>query len=120
MTAAVEYVPERGDAVWVDLEPSIGHEQGGRRPVIVLSPARANDITDLAVICPVTSRVKGYPFEVELPLGLPVHGAVLVNQIKTIDWRARRIEYIAALPKALVDRVSRRLAKLILPGFSTP
>lgn len=119
MTSAPHYVPERGDAVWVNLEPSVGHEQGGRRPVIVLSPARANDITDLAVVCPVTSRVKGYPFEVELPLGLPVHGAVLVNQIKTIDWRAREIAYIAALPASVIDRVSRRLAKLILPGFAT-
>ena len=61
-------MPDRGDAVRVDLDPSVGHEQGGRRPVIVLSPARANGITDLAVVCPLTSRIKGYPFEIELPL----------------------------------------------------
>src|SRR5207247_3798498 len=84
------YVPERGDAVWITLDPQAGHEQAGRRPALVLSPLAYNSRVGLALLCPLTNQVKGYPFEVELPEGLPVAGAVLADQVKNLDWRARK------------------------------
>jgi mRNA interferase MazF len=107
------YVPDRGDAIWVDLDPTVGHEQGGRRPAIVLSPARANDISDLAIVCPITNRIKNYPFEVLLPVGLLVSGAILANQVKTIDWRARGVVFITTLPDIITNRVAARIGKLM-------
>src|SRR3954471_14030479 len=88
------YVPQRGDAVWITLTPQAGHEQAGRRPALVLSPASYNGKVGLALLCPITSQIKGYPFEVRLPDGLPVAGVVLADQIKALDWRARHAERI--------------------------
>lgn len=107
------YVPRRGDAVWLDFDPQSGHEQSGRRPALVLSPETYNRKTGLAVLCPITSQVKGYPFEVGLPSGLPVKGVILADQVKSLDWRARKVALIKKLPPAVVNGASDLLSTLI-------
>ena len=84
--------PDRGDLIWIDFDPQAGHEQAGRRPALVLSPRGYHQRTHLAIVCPVTSQRKGYPFEVPLPDGLAISGVVLADQVNSIDRRARRIE----------------------------
>ena len=108
-----EYVPERGDAVWITLDPQAGHEQAGRRPALVLSPSAYNGRVGLALLCPITTQVKGYPFEVRLPAGLPVAGVVGADQVKSLDWRARKVTRIAAVPKEIVTQVVSRLQTLL-------
>lgn len=107
------WVPERGDVVWVDMDPQVGHEQSGRRPALVLSPARYNARAGLAVVCPITSRVKGYPFEVSIPDGLPVSGVVLSDQARSVDWRLRRAEFGCAAPSECVDEAAIKLTRLL-------
>ena len=107
------YVPKRGDVVWLSFDPQAGHEQAGRRPAFVLSPEPYNRKTGLLLACPVTSRIKGYPFEVPLPPELPVAGVILADQIKSLDWRIRRAEYAATAPEATVDEVVARVLPLI-------
>jgi mRNA interferase MazF len=82
------YVPARGDVVWLNFDPQKGHEQKGHRPALVLSPAEYNERIGLMLCCPMTSQVKGYPFEV-LVDGNPEHGAILVDQVKSMDWQVR-------------------------------
>lgn len=106
-------MPERGHAVWLTFEPRAGHEQGGRRPALVLSPAPYNGIVGLAMLCPITSRVKGYPFEVLLPAGSVLTGAILADQAKSLDWRERRAEFIGAVPTATVADVLAKLGTLL-------
>lgn len=110
------YVPSRGDVVWVSLSPQAGHEQAGRRPALVVSPAAYNGKVGLAVLCPITSRVKGYPFEVRLPPGLDVSGAVLSDQVKSLDWRARRARFICRLPAPATLEVLEKLGALLSPA----
>ncbi len=107
------YVPERGDVVWLDFDPQAGHEQAKRRPAVVLSPAAYNGRTSLALCCPVTSRVKGYPFEVALPAGGKAQGAVLADQVRSLDWRARRAAYLDALPAPALAQVLARARALL-------
>jgi len=107
------YVPARGDAVWITLDPQAGHEQRGRRPALVLSPAAYNRRVGLALVCPITNQVKGYPFEVPLPGELPVTGVVLADQIKSLDWTARQCARICAVPEQVVAQVLRRLHTLL-------
>jgi mRNA interferase MazF len=111
MTAV--YVPDRGDVVWISLNPQAGHEQAGRRPAVVLSPAAYNGKVGLAVLCPITNQIKGFPFEVLIPAGLAVSRAVLSDQIKSLDWRSRRAELIARLPDAVVDEILAKLRTLL-------
>src|ERR1051326_3048845 len=99
------YIPERGDAVWITLDPQAGHEQAGRRPALVLSPAAYNGRVGLALLCPITSQVKGYPFEVALPEGLAVSGVALADQIKSLDWRARKAARICEIPEDVIVEV---------------
>ncbi len=110
------YVPERGDIVWVELDPQAGHEQAGRRPALVLSPAVYNGRVGLALLCPVTSQVKGYPFEVALPEELAVSGVVLADQVKSLDWRARRAARICAVSEEVVAEVLDKLNTLLGGG----
>lgn len=112
MVRGTAYVPSRGDIVWITLNPQAGHEQAGRRPALVLSPRAYNAKVGLAVLCPVTNKVKGYPFEVMLPPGLPVSGAVLSDQVKSLDWRARKAELVCPLPPLVVDEVLGKLRTL--------
>lgn len=107
------YVPDRGDAVWLHVDPRSGHEQGGRRPAIVLSPASYNGKVGLAILCPVTSQAKGYPFEVELPEGAHVEGVVLADQVKSLDWQARKAELIGRMPEEVTGEVLGKLGALL-------
>jgi mRNA interferase MazF len=107
------YVPERGDAVWITLDPQAGHEQAGRRPALVLSPAAYNGRVGLALLCPITGQAKGYPFEVAVPGGLAVTGVVLADHVKSLDWRARKAAKIGAVPEEVVARVLSRLNALL-------
>lgn len=107
------YVPRQGDIVWLTFEPQAGHEQKGRRPALVLSPAEYNAKVGLALFCPITSRIKGYTFEVLIPTGLAVGGAVLSDQVKSLDWRARRAKYADQLPRAQMAEVLEKLGTLL-------
>ena len=106
-------VPDRGDIVRVSMNPQAGHEQAGRRPAIVLSPASYNGKVGLAILCPITNQIKGYPFEVALPSDLPVTGVILSDQAKSLDWRARRAEFICKVPPENVLEVLQKLATLL-------
>lgn len=107
------YVPDRGDVVWITMNPQAGHEQRGRRPALVLSPAAYNEKVGLALLCPITSQVKGYPFEVALTDGLPVTGVVLSDQVKCLDWQARECVQVCSVPEEIVQQVLRRLNALL-------
>lgn len=109
------YVPERGDIVWISLNPQAGHEQAGRRPAVVVSPKSYNGKVGLGLFCPITSQVKGYPFEVALPQGLPVGGVVLADQVKCLDWRARKAEFAGRVPDEARDEVLGKLGALLEP-----
>ncbi len=90
------YVPDAGDLIWTDFNPTKGHEQSGRRPALVISAAIFNANTGLAVVCPITSRVRPFPTSVVLPAGLPIAGEVLVSHARSIDMAARGIRYAGA------------------------
>lgn len=107
------YIPERGDAVWLDFHPQSGHEQAGRRPALVLSPSVYNRKVGLAIFCPITNQIKGYPFEVRLPPGLNVTGVVLSDQVKNLDWQARNATLIGPVPAAVVIAVLEKLEALL-------
>ena len=109
------YVPRCGDVVWLTLNPQAGHEQAGRRPALVLSPESYNGKIGLALFCPITNQIKGYPFEVLIPEGLPLAGAILSDQVKSLDWRARNAELICILPDETISEVLQKLGTLILP-----
>lgn len=87
----VRSIPDRGDLVYIDLNPQTGHEQAGSHPAIVLSPQLFNQTTGFAVVCPITRQSKGYPFEVRLPKDRAIEGVILVDQVKSLDWRARNL-----------------------------
>ncbi len=107
------YVPDRGHLVWLSFNPQAGREQAGRRPALVLSPVAYNVRARLALVCPITSQIKGYPFEVRLPEGLPIGGAVLADHIKSLDWHARQARLISQAPPGVVDEVMARLTPLL-------
>lgn len=107
------YIPKRGDAIWLDFNPQTGREQAGRRPAFVVSPEAYNGKVGLALLCPVTSREKGYPFEVVIPEGLPVRGVVLSDQLKSLDWRSRRAEFICTLPESVTQEVLKKVEALL-------
>jgi mRNA interferase MazF len=113
MVSSQTHVPRCGDVVWITLNPQAGHEQAGRRPAVVLSPKSYNNKTGLAIFCPVTSQVKGYPFEVLLPEGMPVSGAILSDQVKSLDWRVRNAELICSLPVEITSEVLEKLNTLL-------
>lgn len=119
MSAA--YIPDRGDLIWLECTPQTGSEQAGRRPALVISPRAYNAKVGLALFCPVTSRVKGYPFEVALPVGNGVVGVVLSDQLKSLDWRARKAKLIKRASSDVLAMVTARILPLILPeNAATP
>jgi len=113
---AVSYVPARGDLVWLQFTPGVGHEQAGHRPALVISPSSYNRRVGLAICCPVTSQVKGYPFEVLLPTGLGVEGAILSDQIKGLDWRVRKARRIGRVPTDILQEAVGKILALVDPG----
>ena len=108
-------VPERGDLVWLEFNPQAGSEQAGHRPALVISPQSYNRRVGLALVCPITSHVKGYPFEVELPQGVDAQGAILCDQIKSLDWRARRATHLGSVSNAVMEEVTARILALVDP-----
>jgi mRNA interferase MazF len=107
------YVPERGDVVWLNFNPQAGHEQAGKRPAFVLSPATYNRRVGLALFCPVTNKIKGYPFEVNVPVGLAVTGTILSDQIKSLDWQTRNADFICKMPDEVTEQVLAKAATLL-------
>lgn len=105
--------PSGGDLIWLTFDPQAGHEQAGRRPALVLSPKIYNQKSGLALVCPVTNQAKGYPFEVTVPGGHGVTGVILADQVKSVDWRARRAEKVGRCPPELLNEVLARLAPLL-------
>jgi mRNA interferase MazF len=109
----MDYIPDRGDIVWLTFNPQAGHEQAGRRPALVLSPAAYNGKVGLAIFCPVTNQIKGYPFEVMIPEDLGVSGAILSDQVKSLDWKARQAEKAGTLPAVTIEEVLQKLNTLL-------
>jgi len=107
------HVPDRGDLIWLDFDPQAGHEQAGRRPAVVLSPKAYNLQAGLAVVCPITSRVKGYSFEVPLPAGGSISGVILSDHVKSLDWRTRRASRAGKLSAESLEEVLHRLGVLL-------
>ncbi len=105
-------VPVLGTIGWLVFDPQAGREQAGRRPAIVLSHTRYNEKTGLAVFCPITSKVKGYPFELAVPAGLPVGGVVLCDHIRSQDWKERQWQPICKVPLSFVHEVMARTMTL--------
>ncbi len=105
------YTPERGDIVWVQFDPQAGHEQSGHRPALVLSPATYNAMRGMMICCPMTSRIRGYAFEVVVTASPP--SVVLADQVKNLDWRARRAEFKGVAPKAILSEVTAKLKALL-------
>jgi len=110
------YVPARGDLIWLQFTPQAGHEQAGQRPAVVVSPSSYNRRVGLALCCPVTSQVKGYPFEVLLPEGLGVEGAILSDQIKSLDWRVRKARRIGRVPADVLEETVGKIVALVDPA----
>jgi mRNA interferase MazF len=98
-------VPKKGDLIWLDFSPQAGHEQAGRRPALVLTNSMFQQTTGLMLACPITSRVRGLPFEVALPPSLSVSGVVLVHHTRSVDWKARRAEVVGAVPEETLFQV---------------
>ncbi|MEW5933809.1 MAG: type II toxin-antitoxin system PemK/MazF family toxin, partial [Bacillota bacterium] len=90
-----------------------GHEQSGRRPAVTISPRAYNGKTNLGIFCPVTSQVKGYPYEVRVPAGVGVSGVILSDQVKSLDWEARQAEFICTLPEQTLSEILAKLRTLI-------
>ncbi len=107
------YEPDRGDVIWLDLFPQAGHEQAGRRPVLVLSPKFYNQRAGLAIVCPITSKIKEYPFVVKIPDDLKVNGAILADHIKSLDWEVRKAEFLCKMPIRIVKDVLDKLRTLV-------
>lgn len=107
------YIPERGELIWLDFDPQAGHEQAGWRPALVLSHQKYNQATGRAIVCPVTSKVKGWPFEVVLPAGLKISGAVLADQLKSQDLYARGSRYADRVPDTVLDEIQDLLVTIL-------
>ena len=99
------YVPDSGDLIWLDFDPQAGREQAGRRPAVILSPRYFNQKSSVAYACPISSKVKGYRFQVLLPNGLPVHGVVLCEHMRSLDWRIRNAVFLGLMPDEVLAQV---------------
>lgn len=109
----MSYVPSRGDIVWLNFTPQAGHEQMGTRPALVISPEKYNKKTGLAICCPITSNIKGYPFEVGIS-GKKINGVVLSDHLKNLDWKARKAKFIEKAPKDVIEQCSMKISVLII------
>jgi mRNA interferase MazF len=107
------FVPDAGDLIWLTFDPQAGHEQAGRRPALVLSPKLYNQKSGLALVCPVTSHAKGYPFEVQVPRDCGVSGVILSDHVKSLDWKVRQAERVGRVPPSVLNEILARLAPLL-------
>ena len=112
-TKSGDYCPDGGDLVWIDLDPTLGHEQSGHRPAIVLTPRQYNVRSGLCIICPITSRARGYPFEVAIPHEQALSGVILVDQLRSVSWEKRYVKVAGAVTIELLNEVRERLAALL-------
>jgi mRNA interferase MazF len=109
------YIPDCGDVVWISLDPQAGHEQSGHRPALVLSPAAYNGKVGLMLCCPISTQIKGYPFEVVIADNPKVSGVVLADQVKCLDWRARCAKRQGKVSNTALDETLKKL-KAVLGG----
>lgn len=107
-----QYIPDRGDLIWLNFTPQAGHEQAGKRPAIVISPSSYNSKTDLMIACPITSKIKNYPFEV-LVKGKKISGVVLSDQVKSLDWKVRKAAFIEKATDSVITEIQEKLVLLI-------
>ena len=107
------YVPDRGDLLWLHFSPQAGHEQAGKRPAICLSPKAYNEKTGLGLFCPITSKQKGYPFEVSLSPDCPLEGVILSDQVRSLDWRTRKASFITVAPEEVLKEVLDKIELLL-------
>jgi len=107
------YVPDRGHVVWLSFSPQSGHEQAGKRPAIVISPIEYNKKSGLAFFCPITSQIKGYPFEVSIPDTQKIQGVILADQVKSLDWRSREAKFVEKMPTGITEEVIDRITTLL-------
>jgi mRNA interferase MazF len=107
------YIPDRGDIVYLDFNSTKGREQQGYRPALIISPTDYSQKSSLALFCPITSQQKGYPFEVLLPESLQIHGVILVDQIRSLDWRVRQIKFVETVPPEVISEVQAKITPLI-------
>ena len=107
------YIPDRGDIVWLDFDPSIGREQARHRPAIVVSPKQFNSLSSLMFVCPITSKIKGFSFEVLLTEEMKTQGVVLIHHLRSVDWKNRGIKFIEKAPLSIVEEISAKLKPLI-------
>lgn len=108
----MRYIPERGDIVWIDFNPIKGHEQAHKRPALILSPKTYNEKGGMMIACPITSKIKQYPFEVVLKIK-KIHGAILADHIRNLDWRTRRIAFIQKAPPEVLSHVQEYIIQLL-------
>lgn len=109
----MEYVPDRGDVIWLQFNPQAGHEQAGRRPALVISPKAYNRKVGLLICCPITNQKKGYPFEVNLPEGIGITGVILSDQVKSLDWKVRQATFIVRIADEIMIEVIGKLGTLL-------
>ncbi|HAZ47866.1 MAG TPA: mRNA-degrading endonuclease [Cyanobacteria bacterium UBA11369] len=107
------YIPAKGDVVWIDFNPQSGREQANRRPALVISSTMYNRRVKLALVCPITTKVKGYMFEVPIPEGLAVSGVVLADQVKSFDWQMRQAEFICQMPDDVLMQVIGAIERFV-------
>jgi mRNA interferase MazF len=107
------YVPDRGHAVWMNFTPQAGHEQAGHRPALVISPASYNGRTGLLLYCPITSQIKGYPFEVRIEGNPLISGVALADQIKNLDWRVRGVKFVTSVDESVLEEVVAKFEALL-------
>ena len=109
----MSYIPDRGDIVLINMSPQAGHEQAGSRPAIVLTPFGYNKKVGLALFCPITNQIKGYPFEVDIPKDMKVTGVILSDQVKSLDWRVRQVEFLGKIHKPVIVEALKKLNTLL-------
>lgn len=107
------YIPDRGDIVWLAFDPQSGHEQAGHRSALIVSRKAYNAQVGLCLVCPITSQVKHYGFEVGIPDGLPIAGVILTDQVKSADWKARKAKFICSLPTAVTEDALAKIQALL-------
>lgn len=108
-----DYIPMRGDLIWIGFNPQSGHEQAGKQPALVVSPIEYNRISGLCILFPITGKIKGYPFEVEIKTPL-ITGVILADQIKSLDWKTRNAQFICQTDQNLVEEVISLFETLII------
>ncbi|AFZ33708.1 transcriptional modulator of MazE/toxin, MazF [Stanieria cyanosphaera PCC 7437] len=108
-----QYIPDRGDIIWLDFNPQIGREQAGHRPAIVISPKKFNSLSSLVFVCPISSKIKGFSFEVLLTEQMQTKGVVLIHHLRSVDWKTRGIKFVETAPISIVEEICAKLKPLI-------